>query len=82
MKEIAVLKEPKFKPRNVNDAIPPIFPYNVWLRNCSVTGGGGGFAFQNIDGIIAQNLRTRNTERPLTIRRGKRVYLDGLDFQR
>jgi hypothetical protein len=76
-----VLREVKFRPRNINDGIPPILPYNVWMRNCSAYGCGGGFNFQNIDGIIAENIKTRNTKNPFTVKGAKNVYLRGLDFQ-
>lgn len=47
------------------------------ISNC-----GGGVKVDNIDGLIIENLTTRGTPQPLTIKRGKRVYLKGLSFRR
>jgi hypothetical protein len=77
-----VVKKPKFKPRRISDEMPPIFPYSVWMRNVTVSNSGGGVSINNLNGVIVENLRTRGTPQPLTIKGGKRVYLKGLDFQR
>jgi len=76
------MKKPKFKPRRIADEMPPIFPYDVWMRNVMISGGGQGVNVNNIDGLIIENLTTRGTPQPLTIKRGKRVYLRGLNFRR
>jgi hypothetical protein len=78
---VNVRKYPRFIPRNLNDEMPPIEPCNVWLRNVTATNSGGGVNIEGVGHVAIDGLLTRNTPKPLVIKRAKRAYLHGLDFQ-
>jgi len=71
----------KFKPRIITEEMPPIFPYQVWIKNCQIVNCRVGIFAEGFDGLIIENLTTIRTPKPIVARRGRRLYLRGLDFQ-
>lgn len=90
------MKEPKFRPRRINDEMPPLGPTAIRfgsdeihhpgavasMRNCRIVGYGTGINAQNLADLTIENLATRGTLRPIDIKKARRIYLRGLDFQR
>ena len=72
----------KFKPHRINDEMPPVFPYQAWIRNCTIRNCSVGIRADNPNGLIVENLVTRGTPKPVVVRGGRRVYFRRLDFQR
>jgi hypothetical protein len=71
----------RFKPRIIDEEMPPIFPYQAWIKNCQIINCETGILAENFDGLIIENLTTRQTYKPIVARRGRRLFLRGLDFQ-
>jgi len=83
------MKKPKFKPRRISDEMPPLHPTAIRLRggqlsmrNCWIEGFGTGLSLEDMNALWIENLVTRRTYRPIAMKKTKKAYLRGLDFQR
>jgi len=76
------MRKLKFQPRNINEEMPPLFPYDVVMRNVVLSNGGRGGLYVEGANVLAENLTVRRTPKPVTIRRAKKVCIRGLNIDR
>jgi hypothetical protein len=68
------MKQPKFKPRNLNDEMPLV------IRDLTVIGGETGVHLNNTNALI-NGYRSIGTKRPIQLEGTSRVILRNPDFR-